>query len=149
MHRFNSLYHLFLLLLMIFLAGCDNRNIVEPRFFEEVTNGELPLYDENGDEIPRPPKKIKIEEPIWCETHPGQLILPFILADNCDISFHVLGTPGNVIITLYEGILNGGTHELFWDMKDYNGNRITDEKFYLLLRGGNEIDIMYVDLNDI
>jgi len=149
MHRSNSLYHLFLLLLMISLAGCDDRNIVEPRFFDEVINEELPLYDENGEEIPRPPKKIKIEEPAWCETHPGQLILSFVLADRYDISFYVMGTAGNVIITLYEGSSGGGTHELCWGMKDYNGNRITDEEFYLLLRGGSEIDILYVDLDEI
>jgi len=139
MPRFSLLCPRFILLLMvIFLTGCDDYNIVEPRFF-----------DENSDENSIIPRVIKIEEPAWCETYPGQLILSFVLADRYDISFYVMGTAGNVIIALYEGSSGAGTHELFWDMKDYNGNRITDEKFYLLLRGGNEIDIMYVDLNDI
>ena len=139
MHRFYLLNHLILLFLIaISLKGCDDYNVVEPRF-----------YDENNNENSIIPRVIKIEEPAWGETYPGQLILSFILADRYDISFYVMGTAGNVIIILYEGSTGGGTHELFWDLKDCNGNIIDDDEFYLLLKGGNEIDIMHVDLDEI
>jgi len=97
--------------LAILLLNCDDYNIVEPRFYENVqSNNQSWLEYEN-------------------------YLLRVSLPHDCMIGLYLLGSAGEVIEVVYEGHVHAGVHYFEFDWRDVNGHKYPDGIYCSLLLG--------------
>jgi len=99
------------LLFAIFCSGCDDYNIVEPRFFEDVQNND--------------------QSQLEYDNYLFRVSLPRA----CVIGLYLLGSAGEVIEVVYEGYLPAGVHYFEFDWRDENGHKYPDGVYCSLLLG--------------
>ena len=125
MSRIKSIY---ISLLMIFAAlvinGCDDRNIVEPRFYDaDEISDRVPVID--GERI--------------------GFAIPYVST----VSFCLLGSAGEVIVMFYDNeILAAGSYTVDFDWRDANGNKYPDGLYCLLLRACGQISMGCFEYDD-
>jgi len=100
---------LIVLLIAIFYSGCDDYNIVEPRFYE----GE---YIKNMELIT------------------GETTIYFAIPEASVIGLYLIGSAGEVIEVIYEGYLSAGIHSFEFDWRDENGDKYPDGIYCFFLR---------------
>lgn len=111
MHKFKlPAIALFLVVSVLTLLSCDDRNIVEPRFYDADKLG-VTIHGFNGHAY------------------------AFGLPDACPVGLYLLGSAGQVVRVFYDGEqLAAGTHYVNFDERDDNGDKLQDGVYCFLLR---------------
>ena len=100
---------LFLVAAILTILSCDDRNIVEPRFYDADLVAE---FD-------------------------GQ-VLRFGLPFECNVYLFLIGSAGEVVKVFYDGdLMAAGGYQVDFDWRDDNGHKLPDGVYCLLLLAGD------------
>ncbi|MCP4584108.1 MAG: hypothetical protein GY839_21045 [candidate division Zixibacteria bacterium] len=125
MSRYKLLHFAFILMFpVVIMLGCDDYNIVEPRFYESAdVKDRVRLID--GDRI------------------------GFDLSYVCEVDCYLLGSAGEVIEVFYENeLLNPGDYTIDFDWRDDNGNIYPDGVYCFFVRACDDIVMNCFDYDE-
>jgi len=114
---------------VIIIVGCNDTNIVDPRFFSEgdvLDANDLPIWD-GGDGSGGGNSRVPTEFSMnlyWEDNSQQRLLIAYSLPETGLVEIFVLGNAGNVIMTLISGSYPAGQHTTLWDLVDDKKQRI-------------------------